>query len=1007
MKPKSRSKIVIALILAISCILVMSTSLCILYTQHIKNVQERLTLAVQSQAQLIEAVAHYDSLKNTANFDVSPSTLTKLTLNRIKDAHLSLRGFGQTGEFTLAELHNDTIFFQFRHRHAEIESPQPVPMNSTYAEPMRKALEGKSGVIKGLDYQGELVLAAFEPLEDFNMGVVAKIDMEEVQAPFLTAVCITSAVSIVIIFLGVILVLKSVRPLLSRLRNHTHDLEQQIEKRKVTEEELQRYKDIVSNSIDSLAFIDTDTIYRTMNPQYLEAIGKTREQVIGKTISEVLGQEFYNREVKPRLDRCMSGAKTQHEDSIEHPEKGVRYFDVNYYPCFGKDNRLSGITINRRDITQRKVIEEQLSLQARLIESVSDAIISVDNNHRIRSWNTAAEYMYGWKAAEVLDHPIDEILETQYTRCAQEEFLHTIQGTGCWSGETEQKRKNGTAINTLASVAKILDSAGAESGMVGIYRDITEIKASEKALKKSEEQFRLICSAARDPIIMIDDRGDIVIWNDAAEKLFGFTRKEVKGKPIHQMIAPDRFHSRSAAGLEVFREAGKGNAIGKTLELTARKKDGTEFPIELSLSNANRDGKWHAIGVLRDISERKKAEAERENLEKQLRQSQKMETIGTLAGGIAHDFNNILVPILMTSQVLMDEADEDSQLHKDVRQINIAAKRAKDLVKHILTFSRQNESEKICVELTPIVKEVRKLLESSLPTTIELSYELDPNCGQVSADPTQIHQVLMNFCTNAYQAIGEENGRIRIGMRKVRMNPTKLKTGEYTAESYVVLSVEDTGPGIKPETIDRIFEPFYTTKEVGKGTGLGLSVAHGIAKNHDGFITVDSQLNSGTTFSLYLPALETAGETSETVEEMISGGNEKILLVEDDESAASTFTKMLEKLGYHVTNFTDSQNCLDAIKSNPNDYQLLLTDQVMPRMTGDQLLSQIREIEHELPAIVMTGYSSTITDLNFKDFGFDGFLMKPVISRELNKEIRRILDSRSLRTTADPQSIIT
>ena len=384
--------------------------------------------------------------------------------------------------------------------------------------------------------------------------------------------------------------------------------------------------------------------------------------------------------------------------------------------------------------------------------------------------------------------------------------------------------------------------------------------------------------------------------------------------------------------------------------------------------------------------------------ERQLQQVLKIQAIGTLAGGIAHDFNNILFPIVGYTELTMDEVPEGSVAHNNLAEILKAANRARDLVQQILTFSRQSGQERKPTKVQYIIEEALKLLRASIPASIEIIHEIDEDCRPVMGDATQIHQVIMNLCTNAYQAMQDKGGRLTVSLKEVDISyeETVEKIGMQPGK-HLRLAVTDEGCGMDASVLDRIFEPYYTTKEQGKGTGLGLSVIHGIVKNHRGDITVNSALGKGSTFQVYLPVIEE--DIVATEFEPTNGtakGNERILLIDDEEQIVSMEQQMLENLGYQVTARTNSEEALREFSQQPQNYDLVITDMTMPHMTGDQLAKKLLDIKPDIPVILCTGFNEDITEEKALAMGIQKFVMKPVIKNDLASTIRTVLDQNRL-----------
>ena len=398
-----------------------------------------------------------------------------------------------------------------------------------------------------------------------------------------------------------------------------------------------------------------------------------------------------------------------------------------------------------------------------------------------------------------------------------------------------------------------------------------------------------------------------------------------------------------------------------------------------------------------EIAEHQKTEKEREHLESQLRHIQKIEAIGTLAGGIAHDFNNILAAIFGYTELALAEAPGESSRRENLEAVLAAANRAKALVSQILTFSRQVEQERKPVLLVPLVKEAIKLLRSSIPTTIEIRQQIEPHCAPVLADPTQIHQVIMNLCTNAYHAMRETGGVLGISLteKEIALDDSAPEL-HVEPGRYLVLEVSDTGGGMNKNILERIFDPYFTTKKPGEGTGLGLSIVHGILKTHGGRITVYSEPGKGSTFRVYLPTVKPDIVTAEEFEpETVPGGNELVMLVDDELEILRMEEMMLQRYGYRIASYTTGEAALQSFRAEPHGYDLIITDMTMPQMTGAQLVQEVLKIRGDIPVILCTGFSELINEEKAKEIGAKKYLMKPVSTAELARAVRQALDERN------------
>jgi PAS domain S-box-containing protein len=509
-------------------------------------------------------------------------------------------------------------------------------------------------------------------------------------------------------------------------------------------------------------------------------------------------------------------------------------------------------------------------------------------------------------------------------------------------------------------------------------------KQAEDKLKKQKLLFETIFNTIPDGVVITNTRREIQLANRGMESTFGYKPEDLIGKST-EMLYADR-SKYIQIGDSVFNKS----AINpEQLYVTRyRDKNGREFPGEtFGAKLFDENNQWIGnLGVMRDITEREQAEM-------RVQQAQKIESIGNLAGGIAHDFNNILFPIVGMAELLLEDLAPDSQEYANAEEIYRAGKRGSDLVKQILAFSRQSEHKMMPVRIQQVLKEVVKLCRSTIPANIEINHNISTDCGMVMADAAQIHQIAMNLITNAYHAVEPTSEKIFVQLRETALERDDVAHSLLQPGRYVMLSVSDTGCGIDPKIVNKIFDPYFTTKEQGKGTGLGLAVVYGIVKEHHGDIKVYSEVGKGTTFNVYLPLMEESSEpVSVEKTESLSAGNEHILLVDDEEPIMRLEKQILERLGYHVTSRISSVDALAAFKANPEAFDLVITDMAMPNMTGDQFARILLSMRTDLPIIICTGFSERITQEKAAAFGIKGLLKKPIVKSELARMIRKVLD---------------
>ena len=504
--------------------------------------------------------------------------------------------------------------------------------------------------------------------------------------------------------------------------------------------------------------------------------------------------------------------------------------------------------------------------------------------------------------------------------------------------------------------------------------------------KKIEEErihLETAIEQAAECVIITDIYGSIQYVNPAFENITGYARQEVIGQNprILKSGKQDRAFYETLWNTLSSGSVWSGHFINMKKDGSLYEVDATFSPVKDSAGEITR-----YVAVMRDVTE----ELEKE---KQLRQSQKMEAIGTLAGGIAHDFNNILSAVIGYSEILLDKIKKEDSLSEDLQEILTAGVRAKDLVKQILTFSRQAEHELQPVQVSLIVKEALKLLRASMPSTIEIRRNIQSD-DTVMADPTQIHQILMNLCTNAEHAMRGRRGVLEVKLNSVDLDE-KFLIGQTDAVPgrFLRLTVKDSGHGMTSEVMEKIFDPFFTTKEREEGTGMGLAVVHGIVKNHGGIIMVSSESEKGTTFSVYLPATEMDMKPDSKIRQPLPTGTEHILFVDDEKTLVDLGKATLNRHGYEVTTRTSSIEALELMKSRPHDFDLVVTDLTMPNMTGKELAEEIIRVRTEIPIILCSGFSTKLTEEKAKVIGIRAFIKKPVIQADLLTTVRRVLDA--------------
>jgi len=720
------------------------------------------------------------------------------------------------------------------------------------------------------------------------------------------------------------------------------------------------------------------------NPPTLKTWGKTLEEIQHRTTDEIFGlgaTEHY----MPIVQKIIStGIPHSYEDYFPNLDKHFRFTSVpfgDYFITTGAD--ITGIRkaqlmveqqnaeLEKRVAERTADVEKERRRLYDVLETLPAMVCLLTSDYHVPFANKAFRAQFGEASGR-------KCFEYCFGRKEPCEFCESFKVLK--SGEPHHWEVNTPDGHVIDAHDFPFTDVDGSPLVLEMDMDITEQRRVEKALQSAYSYNRSLIEAALDPLVTIDPRGRITDVNAATERATGRSRNELIGTDFSDYFT-DPAKARSGYR-KVFNE---GAVHDYPLEL--RHRDGRVTPV-LYNASVYRNEAGEVIGIFaaaRDISEQQRLEA-------QLRQSQKMEALGTLTGGIAHDFNNILAAVIGFAEIGEDKVAGNPDATRAVKRIFEAGIRGRELVKQMLTFSRKTEQEKKPLLLSSIVKETAKLLRASTPTTISIKVDVKNESGLVLADPVQIQQVLMNLCTNAAYAMREKGGVLEVELRDFSRRGGNGILDEIPPGLYMRLTVRDTGVGIPVEIRDKIFDPFFTTKKLGEGTGLGLSVVHGIVKQHDGHITVESELGKGSTFTVYLPKFEEMRPADEALDETIPTGNERVLFVDDEEPLAEMGEELLSKLGYRVTIKTSSTEALALLKADPTQFDVLITDQTMPDMTGVQLAREVLALCPDMPIIMCTGFSHLVDAETAKEAGIKAFTLKPVTKKEIARTVRKVLD---------------
>jgi PAS domain S-box-containing protein len=655
-----------------------------------------------------------------------------------------------------------------------------------------------------------------------------------------------------------------------------------------------------------------------------------------------------------------------------------------------------------RDITERILVEHALMESEEkyrtILDSMEEGLFENDLEGNYTYVNDAACRLVGYERSEMIGMNYRKLFAPD-----KAESIYKIFNDIYRTGEPrmlldyEVLRKDGSVRIHQANAALMRDSSNRPTGFRLLVRDVTKLKKAEEALRQSEEKYRMMAENVYDMIWTMDLNLTCTYVSPSVFRITGYTPQEYQKKPANEMVTPASFDAMMKIYSEELARDQDGNAVpnrSRTMELELVRKDGSPVWVEVSAA-FTRDEKGRITGILgvtRDISERKESERERARLEEQLAQAQKMESVGRLAGGVAHDFNNMLSVILGYAELIKLNLPEGDQLSADIAEIEKAATRSRDITRQLLAFSRKQIISPVTVDLNGLIRGIEKTLFRLIGEDIDLKFSPQEDPCNIKFDPAQMEQVLINLAVNARDAM-PNGGKLSIETRKTYLDEAYCKTHtELSPGHYVLLTVSDDGAGMSRETLQHVFEPFYTTKETGRGTGLGLATVYGIVRQNNGFVNVYSEPGKGTIFKIYIPrSMDEREVLKQAGEEIIPSGSGTILLVEDDEMVRDMTTGMLEKIGYTVIPTGDPSEALRLCEDDSVHIDLLMTDVVMPGMSGKDLRDRIAAKHPEIRVLFMSGYTSNvIVHRGVLEEGVH-FMQKPFSMGDLARNVRNAL----------------
>ena len=767
-----------------------------------------------------------------------------------------------------------------------------------------------------------------------------------------------------------------------------------IEARQRMQEIEERHRSILQTAMDGFWMTDMQGRLLDVNEAYCRMSGYSAQELLGMRITDLEATETGDS-TAARIQKIM----VQGDDRFEsrHRCKDGSIIDVEVSVQY-RDTDGGQFVVFLRDITDRKQAEEKLVQERERLSAIIRG-----TNVGTWEWNVqTGETVFNDRWTEIIGYTLDELPPVSIETWMKFAHPDDLQQSGAlleqhFSGkldyyeyESRMKHKNGDWIWVLdrGKVAS-WTADGKPLMMFGTHHDITERKRSEEDLKKNQHLLVISQRLAHMGSWETELSTGKLSWSDEMYHIMGFP----DASPVYLDMALSVFPPDELIHFkEAIASAIRGDAP-YNIDYTIKRHDGQVRTIhdEGEVVFDEHGTAVRMFGITQDITEHNHAEEEKAKLEAQLFQAQKMEAIGTLAGGVAHDFNNILAAIIGYTEMAMEESHNNIQ-SRYLQETLKGAERAKNLVKQILTFSRQGGHEKKPLDIKLLLKEAVKFLRASIPATIEIRQLLTDESCNILADPTQMHQIIMNLCTNADHAMKQTGGVLTMELSTIELSSGEISWyPDLRSGSYVKLTVSDTGHGIDSALQLRIFDPFFTTKSKDEGTGLGLSVVYGIVKSHDGIITVYSEPGKGASFNVYLPRIIHEEIINRSVSGAVTGGTERILFVDDEPALVDIGASMLSPLGYEVTGVTSSMEALDLFRSEPERFDLVITDMTLPKMTGINLSREIMQIRPDIPIILCSGIREAATEAQVKSLGIKAYCIKPLTRRDLSQVIRNTL----------------
>jgi len=736
------------------------------------------------------------------------------------------------------------------------------------------------------------------------------------------------------------------------------------------------YRLITENSTDMVSKHDPDGNYTYVSPSCHDLIGYSYSELIGQN-----AYDFFHPDDIPDIEKSQQKIENKNTTytvsyRIRHKQGHFLWVETTSKTIKGMcSNEIYEIIATTRDISKRKKSEERFFSMFEHMSSGAAIYEPVNNskNFIFKAFNHAAEKITIASRKDVIGNNLLDLFP-QMNKSALFSALQEVTKSGkeiyLPPFYYEDDFRKGWRENRVYKLPT--------GEVVALFDDVTERIQAQNELKESEEKYRSMMEAMKNSAYICSS--DLVI-EYMNPRMISRVGRNATGELCYKAI----YGYEEQCSWCLFDSVLKGEHVEYEL---ANPRDNRYYSI-INSPIYHSDGTVSKLTMFHDITENK-------SIEVQLRQARKMESVGTMAGGIAHDFNNILYMITGNAELAMEDIPEWNPVHANLKEIKSAALRAAGIVKQLLNFSRQTDQDFKPIGAITVIKDALKLMRSTIPTSIEIKQSLSSTEVTIHGDSTQINQMIMNLCINASQAMEETGGILDITVEKFNVNKNMSNSyPDLAPGEWLKIKVSDSGPGMNSEIVERIFDPYFTTKEVGKGSGIGLSVVHGIVVNHHGKIFVNSTLGKGATFTIYFPVVtEKPVMDVITPDEIPKGNGEKILFVDDEASIVKMAGNMLERLGYIFKTETNPLDALELFRSKPDAFDLVITDMTMPNLTGVKLIEKLKKIRPDIPVVICTGYSTIIDEEKAISFGIDGYTMKPIVMRDIAITIRDVMDKK-------------